>query len=141
MLADGTLTLRLRAPAARWRPEGPGGPGRGRSRRSAKTARPAEVPAPLIRVPEGTAIVVSIRNELAAPLARARAVRARRRAPARPSAVPPAATREVRFASGRAGTYHYWASAFGAPVPFREMAGAFVVDPAGAAAEPTIACS
>ena len=34
----------------------------------------------------------------------------------------------MRFASGPAGTYHYWASVFGAPVPFRELAGAIVVD-------------
>lgn len=38
-------------------------------------------------------------------------------------------TRVVEFPAGPAGTYHYWATAFGAPVPFREMAGAFIVDP------------
>ncbi len=37
--------------------------------------------------------------------------------------------REVRFTSGRQGTYHYWATSFGAPIPFRELSGAFVVDP------------
>ena len=47
--------------------------------------------------------------------------------------MPPGETREVRFSSGRAGTYHYWATTMGAPVPFRELAGAFVVDPPGGA--------
>ena len=42
----------------------------------------------------------------------------------------------MRFTSGRAGTYHYWASTMGAPVPFRELAGAFVVDPAGGTIAP-----
>ena len=37
--------------------------------------------------------------------------------------MPPGADREVRFASGHAGTYHYWATTMGAPVPFRELAG------------------
>ena len=50
--------------------------------------------------------------------------------------MPPGADREVRFASGRAGTYHYWATSKGAPIPFREMGGAFVVDPAGVRVEP-----
>ena len=53
-----------------------------------------------------------------------------------PLDVPPGADREVRFASGRAGTYHYWATSMGAPIPFREMGGAFVVDPAGVRVEP-----
>ena len=57
-----------------------------------------------------------------------------RRAP--PLEVPPDQTREVRFRSGPAGTYHYWASTIGAPVPFRELAGALVVDPAEGQAEP-----
>ena len=37
----------------------------------------------------------------------------------------------VNSQAGHPGTYHYWATAIGAPVPFREMAGAFVVDPLG----------
>ena len=41
----------------------------------------------------------------------------------------PGGARDIRFASGQAGTYHYWATTMGAPVPFRELAGALVVDP------------
>ena len=38
--------------------------------------------------------------------------------------------RARRFDAGRAGTYHYWATSMGAPVPFRELAGALVIDSA-----------
>ena len=78
---------------------------------------------------------MSIRNDLDADAGRPRPLRARRRA-CPTLEVPAGETREVRFTSGRAGTYHYWASTMGAPVPFRELAGAFVVDPAGGAVEP-----
>ena len=93
------------------------------------------VPAPLLRVVEGTTLVVSVRNDLKSPL-RVHGLCARDGAACAPLDVPPGADREVRFASGRAGTYHYWATSMGAPVPFREMGGAFVVDPAGVRVEP-----
>src|SRR6185295_15311341 len=89
------------------------------------------VPAPLIRVPEGTPIVVSVHNDLDGPL-RVNVLCARYGTPCPALDVPPGGDREVRFASGRAGTYHYWATTFGAPVPFRELAGGFIVDPPGA---------
>ena len=42
----------------------------------------------------------------------------------------------MRFASGPAGTYHYWATTTGMPLAFRasvdtQLSGAFIVDPAG----------
>jgi hypothetical protein len=82
----------------------------------------------LIRVVEGTEIVVSVRNERKTPLT-VHGFCSRAEASCAPLQVPPAQTREARFRTGPAGTYHYWASTFGAPVPFRELAGAFVVDP------------
>ena len=93
------------------------------------------VPAPLLRVVEGTTLVVSVRNDLTSPL-RVHGLCARDGGACAPLDVPPGADREVRFASGRAGTYHYWATSMGAPIPFREMGGAFVVDPAGVPVEP-----
>jgi FtsP/CotA-like multicopper oxidase with cupredoxin domain len=86
------------------------------------------VPAPLIRVVEGTEIVASIRNDLDATLT-VNGLCARDGTPCPALRISPAETRDVRFSAGRAGTYHYWASTMGAPVPFRELAGAFVVDP------------
>ena len=45
-------------------------------------------------------------------------------------------TRACDSQAAAAGTYHYWASTIGAPVPFRELAGALVVDPPDGPAEP-----
>ena len=89
---------------------------------------PLSVPAPLIRVKEGETVAVSIRNDLQASL-RVHGLCARDGAACPPVDVPSGTTRDVRFASGRAGTYHYWATTMNAPVPFRELAGALIVDP------------
>jgi FtsP/CotA-like multicopper oxidase with cupredoxin domain len=124
----GTLTLSLRAAKGTWRPEGPTGPSVD-IEAFGETSSALMVPAPLIRVREDTAIAVSIRNDLASPL-RVHGLCARDGTTCAPLDVPPAQTREARFTIARAGTYHYWATTMGAPVPFRELAGALVVDPA-----------
>ena len=85
------------------------------------------MPAPLISVPEGTTIVASIRNELDAPLL-VHGFCTREGESCAPLSVPPKETGRTPFPAGQAGTYHYWATAIGAPVPFRELAGAFIVD-------------
>jgi manganese oxidase len=128
-LERGTLTVRLRAASGSWRPEGAGGPALSIEAFGEEGAA-LMVPAPLLRVAEGTVLAVSIRNDLATPL-RAHGLCARDGGACPPLDVPPGAAREVRFVSGRAGTYHYWATSIGAPVPFRELAGALVVDPPG----------
>jgi FtsP/CotA-like multicopper oxidase with cupredoxin domain len=128
------VTVRLRAGTGRWRPEGDAGPSL-RVEAFGEESKPLMVPAPMLRVVEGATLVVSIRNDLTSPL-RVHGLCARDGSACAPLDVPPGADREVRFASGRAGTYHYWATAMGAPVPFREMGGAFIVDPAGVRVEP-----
>jgi FtsP/CotA-like multicopper oxidase with cupredoxin domain len=128
------LTLALRAAAGRWYPEGPTGPGL-EVEAFGEVGQPLVVPAPLIRVVEGTAIFVSIRNDLAATLT-VHGLCTRDGSPCAAVDVPPGEVRAVRFASGPAGTYHYWASTVGAPIPFRELAGAFVVDPSADRVEP-----
>lgn len=133
-LREGTLTLALRAGRGRWQPEGPTGPAL-EIEAFGEVGRPLTVPAPLIRVVQGTAIVASIRNDLDTSLV-VHGLCARDGSRCPPVQVPPRDTREVRFASGPAGTYHYWASTLGAPVPFRELAGAFVVDDAETPREP-----
>ncbi|MCC7125175.1 MAG: multicopper oxidase domain-containing protein [Acidobacteria bacterium] len=134
VLRQGTLTLALRAATGQWQPEGPAGPTLEVDAFGAD-GDALMVPAPLIRVVEGTEIVASVRNDLNQPLV-INGLCARDGSPCAPLQVPPRETREVHFPSGRAGTYHYWASTIGAPVPFRELAGAFIVDPAGVAAPP-----
>jgi FtsP/CotA-like multicopper oxidase with cupredoxin domain len=122
-----TVTVRLRAARGAWRPEGANGPAL-TVEAFGEEGGPLTVPAPLIRVAEGTTIAVSVRNELEAPL-RIHGLCARDGTPCPPIDVAPGHVRDIRFASGRAGTYHYWATSLGAPVPFRELAGALVVDP------------
>ena len=121
------LTLSLRAGRGVWHPEGPSGPGL-TIEALGEIASSLSVPAPMIRVKQGTRIVASVRNDLDAALV-VRGLCAREGAPCSPLAVPAGETRVVEFPAGHAGTYHYWATAIGAPVPFREMAGAFIVDP------------
>ena len=123
----GTVTVALRAASGRWQPEGPAGPAL-EIEAFGEVGRTLSVPAPLIRVAEGTEIALSIRNDLAATLT-VHGLCTRGGPACAPVQVKPSETRQVRFQSGPAGTYHYWASTLGAPVPFRELAGALIVDP------------
>ena len=128
-LDAGTLSLALRAGRGRWSPEPAHGPALD-IEAFGEVGQPLMVPAPLLRVVEGTTVAVAVTNELAAPL-RVHGLCSRDGSPCAPLDVPPGAIREVRFVAGRAGTYHYWATTLGAPVPFRELGGAFIVDPPG----------
>jgi FtsP/CotA-like multicopper oxidase with cupredoxin domain len=133
-LAGGTLTLKLRAAEGVWRPEGPTGPAL-QVQAFGEGTSSLMVPAPLIRVPEGTEIVASVRNDVDAPL-RVHGLCERRGAPCAPLEVASGETGQVRFKAGEPGTYHYWATTTGMPLPFRavgdtQLSGAFVVDAAG----------
>jgi FtsP/CotA-like multicopper oxidase with cupredoxin domain len=135
---DGTLVLQLRAGLGAWRPEGAAGPAL-EIEAFGEEAGPLQAPAPLIRVSEGTEIVASISNELAFTL-RVHGLCSHDGAPCPPIEVPPSSSQEVRFKSGRAGTYHYWATTSAMPPPFRDgidmqLSGAFIVDPPGASAD------
>ena len=132
LLANETLTLTLRASAGLWHPEGDAGPAL-RIEALGEEGDALRIPAPLIRVPEGTDIVVTLNNELPAAL-RVHGLCARDGASCPPIDVPPAESREVRFSIQRAGTYHYWATTTGMPLVFRgaqdtQLSGALVVDP------------
>jgi FtsP/CotA-like multicopper oxidase with cupredoxin domain len=133
-LEGGTLMLALRAGIGRWQPEGPSGPTL-EIEAFGEIGKALTVPAPLVRVREGTEIAVSIRNDRGTALI-VRGFCTRGGAACPPLEVAPDQTREVRFTTGPAGTYHYWASTLGAPVPFRELAGALVVDPPTGPIEP-----
>src|SRR5918996_5194096 len=62
-LRDGVLTLRMVAQPAVWRPEGPTGPELS-IHAFTEEGKPPQVPGPLMRVPVGTEINVSLRNSL-----------------------------------------------------------------------------
>jgi len=132
-LDRGTLTLALRAGHGAWHPEGPAGPMLS-IEAFGELSSALSVPAPLIRVAEGTLIVASVRNDLDAVL-HVLGLCTHGDTPCSPLVVMPGDTSEVRFSSGPAGTYHYWATTMGLPVPFRELSGGFIVDKPGSGAE------
>jgi manganese oxidase len=137
-LVDGVLRLDLRAQVGDWRPEGDRGPAL-RVEALGESGASLMVPSPLIRVPEGTLIAASVRNDLRTPL-RMHGLCERNGEACAPLEVAAGETREVRFKSGRAGTYHYWATTTAMPLQFRavndtQLSGAFVVDPVGATPE------
>src|SRR6185295_3684757 len=104
MLRDGVLTLHLEARDATWYPDGNDGPGL-LLPMFAEVGRAAQDPGPLIRVPAGTTIQVSVRN------ARRDSVLVVYGLHTRPSGlddtiqVAAGATRELSFAAGAPGTY------------------------------------
>ena len=126
-LENDVLTLNLRAARGVWQPEGAAGPGL-TIEAFGESGSTLTVPAPMIRVKEGTKIVASIANQLDVPLV-VHGLCARDGVRCSPLSVPAGETRAAEFKAGRPGTYHYWATAMGAPIPFRELAGAFIVDP------------
>ncbi len=137
-LENGVLTLHLELRQADWYPEADTGPSI-KVYAFAEEGKSPQVPAPLIRVPQGTQIRVTLRNSLPAAVV----VHGLHQHPGDASdvlQVPAGEIREVRFASGVAGTYQYWATAGGQTNrgrPFKEdsqLAGAFVVDPPGSVA-------
>ncbi len=135
-LRAGTLALRLEVRLARWQPEGESGPTR-TVQALAEVGHAPQLPGPLVRVPEGTALHVTVTNRLTVPL-RLHGMVTR---PAHAGAaveIAAGATEELRFQAGRAGTYFYWAETSGQPFATRrgidsQLTGAFVVDPANPA--------
>jgi FtsP/CotA-like multicopper oxidase with cupredoxin domain len=137
-LKDGKLRLNLRAGEGLWRPELAGGPALS-IEAFGEIDGPLVAPAPLIRVPEGTEIIATVRNDLAAPL-QVHGLCEHNGSACTPFEVPASGTRTVTFRSGRAGTYLWWASTTGVPLRVRysrdsQLSGAFVVDPANATPE------
>jgi FtsP/CotA-like multicopper oxidase with cupredoxin domain len=137
-LEDGILTLHLELRQADWYPEADTGPSI-KIYAFGEEGKALQAPAPLIRVPEGTEIHVTLHNLLPA-TAILHGLHQHPGDAKKVVEVPPQETRELRFAAGAAGTYQYWASAGGdlgdSGRPFREdsqLAGAFVVDPPGKA--------
>jgi len=138
VLKDGVLTLRLVAEEARWRPEGQSDADPTRTIQAfAEEGKAPQIPGPLVRVPEGTEIRMSVRNAI--PGAPMRLYGAMTR-PGDPDAfveIATGATRELRFTAGNPGTYAYLGSTAGGPaLAFRfgnvdgPLVGALIVDPA-----------
>jgi FtsP/CotA-like multicopper oxidase with cupredoxin domain len=137
-LEHGILTLHLELRQGEWYPEADSGPSM-KVYAFGEEGKVIQVPAPLIRIPEGTEIHVTLHNLLAVTAV----VHGLHQHPGDAKAVlevPSQETRELRFTAGAAGTYQYYASAGGtlgdSGRPIREdsqLAGAFAVDPPGKA--------
>ena len=142
VLQDGVLTIRLVVQMARWYPEAEDGPSVAVAA-FAEESGPPEIPGPLIRVPQGTTIVASIRNALNDSTIFVRGLTTKPVAIDESVIIPAGETRTVRFVAGVPGTYLYRASrdTFRVPPPAaarirerEQLAGAFVVDSTNAAA-------
>ena len=98
------------------------------------------VPGPLLRVPKGTEIRLSVRNTLADSTLVVHGLRAGSVATDTFS-VAPGETREITFTASNAGTFHYWGTTSHSPLNRRtgrdaQLSGVIVVDPAGARVDP-----
>ena len=140
MLQGAVLTLHLEARMGEIYPDGRDQPG-ALVKSFAVEGGPLQVPAPLIRVPEGTQIRASIRNRLDEPMFLHGLYSRPGPTPATDDvvSVPPGEVRDVRFVAGAPGTYFYWAApTANDPIQLRpgtdtQLSGAFIVDPRGGA--------
>ena len=133
VLRAGEYTLALELRRATWRPNAPSELEVGIAA-FAETGRPASVPGPLIRVPAGTRLRITVRNDLAE---RATVHGLHEHDGARDSVVlARGESRELRFVARRVGTFAYFARTTATPTLLSrrddsQLVAAFIVDPAG----------
>jgi manganese oxidase len=134
VLRDGVLYLKLELRKGIWHPEAEDGEAIP-AYALGEAAKPLQVPAPAIRVPQGTALDISIHSSLEVP-ATLYGLHRRPGSDRGGITVDPGATRHVRFEAGLPGTYLYWGRT---PDGGRNngrlldalLGGALVVDPPG----------
>ena len=131
-LENGRLTVGLEAAMGKWSPEENDGPALSVAAFREEGGR-LSTPGPLLRVPEGTEVDVTIRNHLEQPLT-LHGLHSRPGDAKEVLIVAPGESREVKFVAGAPGTYLYWASRNSAETTVQRRAedsqlnGAFVVD-------------
>jgi manganese oxidase len=132
-LRDGRLELKLEIVNARWYPEAEDG---------ANTVVPAlaevgrapEIPGPMIRVPEGTTVHITIHNTLARAQIFLHGLSTRPVTSDDVGKLAPSETKEFTFLAGAPGSYFYWASDGHQTMNERMLSdamlsGAIIVDP------------
>ncbi len=133
-LSGDTLQLRLVVALAAWRPEADSGPEIDVAA-FAEEGKAPQVPGPLVRVREGAVISATIRNALADSTLRIYGLTTRPAAVHDSLVIPPGESRSVTFPAGAPGSYLYRASLGNSKHERDEereqLAGAFIVDPAG----------
>jgi FtsP/CotA-like multicopper oxidase with cupredoxin domain len=140
ILADGVLTLRLEAGEGRWQPDGDGGPSLV-VETFAEAGRLPQNPGPLIRVPAGTMIRLSIHSALQDSVLVLYGLHTRPGSIDDTIQLAPGATRRLSFLAGVPGTYFYWGTTSHQAVADRngidsQLHGAFIIDPSGHAPLP-----
>ncbi len=135
-LENGVLTLQLEIREGEWHPDAEDGAGMPIFA-FAEEGKSPSIPGPMIRVPQGTRVKVSVKN---ATLFFPAFLHGLNQRPGKDEAIkiPAGETREVTFLAGEPGTYYYWATTgVDAPVDSRQgwdtqLDGAFIVDAPGA---------
>src|ERR1022692_1897854 len=139
-LENGLLSVQLELRTGAWHPEADDGP-RLFVQAFGEAGRAAQIPGPLLRMPEGTAIHVTVTNKLKMK-ATLFGLNTRPGDAAAGVEIPAGEKHEFTFAAGPPGTYYYWARTtdplkFGTLTPVQPLRadthlnGAFIVDPAG----------
>lgn len=135
-LQNGVLTLRLEIRRGTWHPEAEDGP-KLYVEAFGEEGKPALIPGPMMRMPEGTTVHVTVANKLKKTKATVYGLNTRPGDAKMGIEIPPGESRELTFAAGAAGTYYYWARTsdrYPKAQPLLEDAqlnGAFIVDPPG----------
>jgi FtsP/CotA-like multicopper oxidase with cupredoxin domain len=134
----GTVAIRMEARLAQWHPQGDDAPGIVIPV-FAEIGRPAQVPGPVIRVPGGTNVIVTIRNMIPNHMLTIHGLHSR---PAIGATfndsvqVGPGAVHTLRFRLDRPGTYYYWGTTTRRAFDYRtkddaQLTGVIVVDEPG----------
>lgn len=132
-LTGGVLRLALEVREGHWFPEADDGPAIVLPV-FAEVGKAPSIPGPLIRVPAGTVIEVSVANRLTDSTITIQGFLTRPAGAPDSLPIPPGEVRTLRFAAGAPGTYWYKARVgqYGEGKEAEQLAGAFVVDPPGA---------
>ncbi|MEJ7759263.1 MAG: multicopper oxidase domain-containing protein [Gemmatimonadaceae bacterium] len=135
-LRNGVLDVSLEIRNGTWFPEADDGASVS-IQAFAEYGRPASTPGPLIRVPEGTEIRVTLRNTLTDSAVRIYGLHTRPSSDDAGMLVPAGGVKTVRFIAGAAGTYYYWGTSAEKKLDSRidvesQLSGALVIDPRSA---------
>ena len=133
-LRNGVFGLQLEIRKGVWHPEREDGEGIP-VYAFGETGKPLLVPGPLVRVPQGTTIAMSIRNSVSVPVT-LYGLHERPGRAADTVTVAPGAVREIRFEAGKPGTYLYYGRTPDGQrgnqrVLDSQLGGAFIVDASG----------
>jgi FtsP/CotA-like multicopper oxidase with cupredoxin domain len=107
-LQSGVLNVQLEIVTGAWHPEAEDGP-KLYVQAFGEAGKPAQIPGPMLRMPQGTTVHVRVKNELTVK-ATVYGLNTRPGDAKDAIEIPAGETRERTFAAGAPGTYLYWAS-------------------------------